>query len=75
MATAGCRAKQTTIWDSGTVLTHMWFAFDLIAFKVILRSFSARVSKWPVTPKGLVAERNGVQFETRGQMLYKYRVI
>ncbi len=40
-----------------------------------LMSFGARVSKWPVTPKRLVVERNGVKLETRGQLLYKYRVI
>ena len=75
MQTAGRRAKRTKIWDSGTLVTHMWCTFDLVVFKFSLRSFGARVSKRPVTPKRLVVERNGVTFETRGQFLYKYRVI
>ncbi len=62
METAGRRAKRTKIWDLVTLATHMWCTFDLVVFKVILRSFGARVSKWPVTPKRLVVERNGVKF-------------
>ncbi len=70
METADRRAKWTKIWDSGTLVTHMWCTFDLVVFKVILRSFGARVSKWPVTPKRLVVEQTRVKFETRGQLLY-----
>ncbi len=53
---AGCRAKQIGIWDSGYCYTvHV---YDRAAFKVILRSFSAPVAKWSVTPKRLVVEWN-----------------
>ncbi len=68
--TAGPKAKWTKMWDSGTLVTHMWCTFDLVVFKVILRSFGARVSNWPVTPKRLLVEQNGVKFESRGQLLY-----
>ncbi len=74
METAGRRAKRTTTWDSATLVTHMWCTFDLVVLKVILKSFGAHVSKWPVTPKWLVVEQSGVKFETRGQLLHKYRV-
>ncbi len=70
METAGRRAKRNKIWDLGTLVTHMWCTFDLVVFKVILRSFGACVSKWPVTPKRQVVQQNGVKFETRGQLLY-----
>ncbi len=67
METTGCRAKRTKICESRTLVIHLWCTFDLIVFKVVLMSFGPRVSKWPVTPKRLVVERNGVKFETRGQ--------
>ena len=44
----------------------MWGTFDLVWFKVIVVSFSALVSKWPVSPKDLVIDRNGVKFVTCG---------
>ncbi len=36
--------------------------FDLVGSKVIWGSFSTFASKWPVSRKGLVLERNGVKF-------------
>ncbi len=56
LKTAGRRAKRSEIWDSGTLLTHMWCTFDLVMFKVILGSFSALVSEWRVTLKRLVVD-------------------
>ena len=35
------RAKRSEIWDSRVVVQHIWGAFGLVAFKVILRSFRA----------------------------------
>ena len=35
---------------------------DLLLFKVILRSFGALVSKWPVTRKQVSVEKTGVKF-------------
>ena len=37
--------------------------------------FGVLVSRWPVSRKGLVVERNGVKFRTHGQYMcrYKYR--
>ncbi len=72
---AGLRAKRSEIWDLGTLVTYMWCTFDLVVFKVILVSVGELVSKWPVTRKRLVIERNRVKFETRGQLLYICRVI
>ena len=43
METAGRRAKWTKIWDSGTLVTHMWCNFDLVVFKVTLGSVGARL--------------------------------
>ncbi len=34
MESAGRRAKRTKIWDSGTLVTHVWYTFDLVVFKV-----------------------------------------
>ncbi len=31
----GLRAKQSEIWDSWTLVAHMWGTFDLVGFKVI----------------------------------------
>ncbi len=45
----GRRAKRTEIWDSGIVGTQIWGTFDLVGFKVVLGSFGALVSKWPVS--------------------------
>ncbi len=53
----------------------MWCTFDLVVFKVILRSFGALVSKWPVSRKGLVVERNGPKFGNHEHWLYIYKVI
>ena len=76
LKTAGRRANRSEIWDSGTLVKYMWCTFDLIVFKVIWRSFGAAlVSKWHLTRKRLVVERNGVKFETLGHLLHLYRVI
>ncbi len=41
---------------------------DIVAFKVILGSFGACISKWPLTLKRLSLERNGLRFETHGHI-------
>ena len=64
--TTGRRGKQTEIWESGTLATHILGTFDLVGFNVILGSFSAVVLQWPVTRKWLVVEQPGVKFGTRG---------
>ena len=38
---AGRRAKWSEIWDSVTLVRHIWGTFDLVGFKVILGSFCA----------------------------------
>ena len=52
------RAKQTEIWDSGVVVMCMHGTIDISVLDVILWSFGAVVSKWPVTQKRLVVEQN-----------------
>ena len=49
---AGYRAERSEIWDPWKIVINIWGTFELVGFKVILCSFGARVSKWPVTPKG-----------------------
>ncbi len=44
----------------------MWGTFDHVVFKVILGSFGALVSKWPVTRKQLDIQHNRVTFGTQG---------
>ena len=39
--TAGRRAKQTAIWESRTLVIHIWGTYDLVVLKVILGSFGA----------------------------------
>ncbi len=53
---AGSIAKQSEIWDLGVVVTCVRSNFDLLASKVIWRSFGALVSKWLVTGKLLAVE-------------------
>ncbi len=48
---ANCRANSEIV-----VVTRLWVNFDLIVFKVTLGSFSALVSKWPLTQKGLAVK-------------------
>ncbi len=48
---AGCRMKRSEIWESWVVVVCIWGTFDLLVLKVILGSFGALVSKWPVTRK------------------------
>ena len=45
--TAGHRGKWSEI--SGVVVVCIWGTFDLLVFKVILWSFHALVSRYPVT--------------------------
>ncbi len=69
MRTAGRRAKLSEIWDSEgrCHITGMCGTFDLlVSFKVILVSFGALVSKWPLSQKRLTVDRNGVNVGTRG---------
>ena len=51
--TAGHKVKWSKIWDSGVVVACIWGTFDFLPFNVILESFSALVSKWPVIQKQL----------------------
>ncbi len=44
------------IWDSWILVIHIWGTFDLVVVKVILGSFSALVSEWPVTQNRLVVD-------------------
>ncbi len=64
--TAGRRAKWNEIWDSVTLVTNTWGAFDLVGFKVILKSFGALFSKYLVTQIWLAVERKGLKFRTQG---------
>ncbi len=66
LKTAGRIAKRSEIWDSGKIVTHIWSTFDLVVFKVFLGSFGALVSKWPIAPKSLIVERNGLKFGLQG---------
>ncbi len=47
--TADGRAKRSEIWDLGVDVKCIRGTFDLVVFQVILGSFSAFVSKWPLT--------------------------
>ena len=53
---AGRRVKRIEIWDSWILVAHVWGTFDLVGFEVILGSFGAVVSKWPVTQKRLLLQ-------------------
>ena len=55
--TAGCRATRAPSSTSKTRVRN------LSVFKVILGSFDALVSKWPVTQKGLPVEQNMILVE------------
>ncbi len=66
-----------TEWNLGITnasYTYIGY-FDLAGFKVTLGLFGERVSKWPVSRKGLVVERNGLKFGNPEQNVYIYRVI
>ncbi len=66
---AGRRAIRSEIWESGVIVTRIWGTFDLLVFKVILGSFGAFVSKWPVTQKRLAIEPTGMKFgRTQGEL-------
>ena len=48
------------IWKSGPYVNEPMFytdPFDLLVFQVILLSFGALVSKWPVTRKQMSVEK------------------
>ena len=64
----GLRAKQTIIWDSGVLVTHIWGTFD---YKVntILESFGALISPQSVTHKLLIVEQNWLTFWDSGTMV------
>ncbi len=49
---AGGRVKRGEIFDSWILVTHIRGTFDLVGFNVILGSFGALVSKWPVLQNG-----------------------
>ncbi len=51
------RQNRPNFWVQGYRNTHMEY-LDFVVFKDILGSFNALVSKWPVTEKCLVIERN-----------------
>ncbi len=70
--TADRRAKQNEIWLSGVIVICIWGIFDLLVFN--FGSFGALISKWPITRKRLVVERNGVKWGSRGQLLHAYEV-
>ena len=53
--TASRRAKKSEIWE---IIQHIWGTLDLLVLKVILGSFSALVSKRPVSRKRLAVEQN-----------------
>ncbi len=67
--TAGLRAKLSEIWDSETLVTHIWITFDLVGFNVILGSLGALFSKWPVSRKRLVVEQNGSEVWDSGSVV------
>ncbi len=48
--------RNSEIWALWILVTHVWGTVDLAGFKVILRSFGALFSKWPVTQKQLIIE-------------------
>ena len=53
------RVKRGEIWPLWILVTHVLGTFDLVGCKVILGSFGALFSKWHVTQKQRVLERNG----------------
>ena len=41
--TAGRRAKLTEVWDSGTLVSHIYGGFDLVVFTDILLPFGVYI--------------------------------
>ncbi len=68
------RAIQSEIWDSWVLVTHIWGIYDLVVFKVILGSFGAIVSKWPVCRKWLVVVVFKVILGSFGSFVSKWPV-
>ncbi len=68
---SGSRLKLTEIWDSaGGVSSGTYVTFDLVVFKVILGSFSALVSKYPLPQKCVsVEKKNRLKFGDRGMLV------
>ena len=62
----GRRAKRGENWYFGVFVVCIRGTFDILVFKVILGSFNAVVTEWPVPRKRKAMERNGVKFDTRG---------
>ncbi len=60
--TAGSRVKQNEIWNLVLVVVRTLGAFNLLVFKVVLGSFGAVGSKWPVSGKRLAIEGNRLKF-------------
>ena len=54
------------------IMKHIVSAFDFAAFKVMLRSFNALLSKWPVTGKRLDVEQNELKLDIRGRLVNIY---
>ncbi len=55
------------------LLERVCCTFNVIVFKVILRSFNAIISKWPVTLKQVTVGRNRLKFGTCGLfVVHKY---
>ncbi len=53
---ANHRVKPIQTWGTCMLVEHICGTFELVVFNVILRSFGAIVSKWPVTLKRLSVE-------------------
>ena len=45
--TIGSRAKRAGIWDSETLVIHIWGKFGLVLVKGIFGSFGVVFYKWP----------------------------
>ncbi len=51
--TAVYRVKQSEIWNSVTLVTHIWGSFDLVVFEIILGSFVALICNSEVVGCGV----------------------
>ncbi len=47
METAGRRVKRTKIWDSGTLVTHMWCTFDLVVVTADILAHQVLLNRVP----------------------------
>ncbi len=71
---SGRGTKRIEIWESMVVVPCIWGTFGVFVFKVILGSFGALVSEWPLTRKGLAVEQNGLKVGTQSLLQHLYRV-